>query len=258
MNLFLCVNTKGGVGKSTVAQQVAATYLLKKHGESTLFEVDDQNLDASYLRESKIKTVQIKLEGKPSVVADQLFEKTANTPSVIDLGGNETAISVLGAITANGLIDVVDLIFVPVSSGAQDVVNAEKTIEAIQSKVPNAKIVIVLTRQPVKNTNPQDAYIQQYMRKAVRLAEATNSQLMIMPAIDALGDLRDLEMTITEIIPNAESLLDKFKDQALEMRKAGKMAEALDYSARRRAVSEAADAAKWIDELHNQIDELIA
>ena len=45
--MIIIPQTKGGVGKSTVAMQVIAPYLYKKHGKKiTYIEIDDENNDS--------------------------------------------------------------------------------------------------------------------------------------------------------------------------------------------------------------------
>ncbi|XQC04852.1 AAA family ATPase [Arcobacter cryaerophilus gv. pseudocryaerophilus] len=53
--MIIIPQTKGGVGKSTVAMQVIAPYLYKKHGKKiTYIEIDDENNDSQSFTRTEI------------------------------------------------------------------------------------------------------------------------------------------------------------------------------------------------------------
>ena len=53
--MIIIPQTKGGVGKSTVAMQVIAPYLYKKHGKKvTYIEIDDENNDSKSFTRTQI------------------------------------------------------------------------------------------------------------------------------------------------------------------------------------------------------------
>ena len=53
--MIIIPQTKGGVGKSTVAMQVIAPYLYKKHGKKiTYIEIDDENNDSRSFTRTEI------------------------------------------------------------------------------------------------------------------------------------------------------------------------------------------------------------
>ncbi|PZR37949.1 MAG: hypothetical protein DI524_14590, partial [Ectopseudomonas oleovorans] len=87
---ILCTSTKGGVGKSTIAQQVATTYLLDREGTGTLIELDDQNVDSRWMNSSKIESRQIIVDGDAGFAVLDLFEEFAGKSFVLDIG-NQTA-----------------------------------------------------------------------------------------------------------------------------------------------------------------------
>lgn len=131
---ILCTSTKGGVGKSTIAQQVATTYLLDREGTGTLIELDDQNVDSRWMNSSKIESRQIIVDGDAGFAVLDLFEEFAGKSFVLDIG-NQTAEAALAAMGRNGLLGRFDLILVPVKDVGQDVENAKRTINKIREDV---------------------------------------------------------------------------------------------------------------------------
>ena len=64
--MIIIPQTKGGVGKSTVAMQVIAPYLYKKHGKKiTYIEIDDENNDSDR-KSTRLNSSHLKLSRMPS------------------------------------------------------------------------------------------------------------------------------------------------------------------------------------------------
>ena len=71
--MIIIPQTKGGVGKSTVAMQVIAPYLYKKHGKKvTYIEIDDENNDSRSFTRTEIVNKKM-LEGKDVIVVHCRF-----------------------------------------------------------------------------------------------------------------------------------------------------------------------------------------
>jgi len=89
--ILLAIQTKGGVGKSTISQQVLAPYFLAKDEPATLIEIDDENLDSAYLHDSLVKAEQLPIGS--GLTADRAIESLmarVNENLVVDIGGNKT------------------------------------------------------------------------------------------------------------------------------------------------------------------------
>lgn len=252
MKRFLCVSTKGGVGKSSISQQVAATYLLKRDGEARLVELDDQNLDSQWLTKSRIKTTQILVDGDPKMAILDVFEAMAGQSFVLDLG-NQTADLAIDAMGRSRVLRRFDLIFVPVRDTGQDLINAEKTIAEIRSHEPNARIALVLNGIAVKQSRLKMLY-----GKIFDFAEDANLPLLQMPFVDGYGQSREFETTLVEIADQADKLIDFFSEKSFDLDKAGKHRESRNCIAMTQLIDIAVEASAAITRIHTEIDGLLA
>ncbi len=144
---FIVANTKGGVGKSTTATQLLVPYLYEKLNDRVnLIELDDENLDSKSFANSEIlKAEQIKVASGD--LEGNLIEKVLGyNDFVMDIGGNKTTTIVLNKIDELGLIDTLDAIFIPLTDGEQDAINAYKTYRLIKDFNPSIKTFFVLSR----------------------------------------------------------------------------------------------------------------
>ncbi len=142
---IVVVNTKGGSSKSTVSLQAASTYFLNKNQEANLFEFDDENLDSANFTKTKIKCNQVNIDdGKDlnSTLRELLVKKDMN--KILDVGGNKTTTIFIDSLIKSRMYKRVDLFIIPVSSGHQDVENAEKTYNMIKDLDVN--IIFALSR----------------------------------------------------------------------------------------------------------------
>lgn len=149
---IVCVNSKGGSSKSTVAMQCAAAYYLSRGEEVTLHELDDENRDALCFDRTKILTNQIKVEDGSdlSLELTKILSKR-ETNAVIDVGGNRSTTITLEALARSRMSIAVDLFIIPMSGGSQDFINAVKTYEMIKDF--NRPIIFALSRarRPLKD-----------------------------------------------------------------------------------------------------------
>ena len=109
----------------------------------SLIELDDQNFDSRWMKNSKIESRQIIVDSDAGFAVLDLFEEFAGKSFVLDIG-NQTAEAALAAMGRNGLLGRFNLILVPVKDVGQDVENAKRTINKIREDEPSAKIVLVL------------------------------------------------------------------------------------------------------------------
>jgi len=153
---MLVVNTKGGVGKSTVAQQVLVPFIYERAGQPIkLVDIDELNFDSAVLGNSGIlERVFLRLNQ-----LQDLAELLANDNLVIDTGGNLSGEEVLKFLNESGLIFLIDLFVIPLTDGEQDSVNAVDTMNKIKKYNPDSNIVFALNR--VKNIdNERDIKLQ--------------------------------------------------------------------------------------------------
>lgn len=141
----IVINTKGGVGKSTVSSQFLSAYIYSKTNKRVEFyEVDDQNESiksmskSDFLNSNLIKTENLGKFAEESI----LFEDDV----IVDVGGNITAIMFLQKLKNLGGFISPTVYFIPMLDGDQDAKNAADTFRLIREFDKESKIVYVLNR----------------------------------------------------------------------------------------------------------------
>ena len=129
--MIIIPQTKGGVGKSTVAMQVIAPYLFKKHGKKiTYIEIDDENNDSKSFTRTEIVNKRMLGTNKLSEL-DELILMDDNHEVIVDVGGNKTSSLVLEEIKKVGSFGNVKWI-IPLGDGELDGKNAIATMKKIK------------------------------------------------------------------------------------------------------------------------------
>lgn len=134
--MIIIPQTKGGVGKSTVAMQVIAPYLYKKHGKKiTYIEIDDENNDSNSFTRTEIVNKRMLGTNKLTEL-DELILMDDNHEVIIDVGGNKTSSLVLDEIKKVGTFGNIKWI-IPLGDGELDGKNAIATMKKIKKIEPN-------------------------------------------------------------------------------------------------------------------------
>ncbi|MBU0633228.1 Mrp/NBP35 family ATP-binding protein [bacterium] len=158
MNKLKCIvlNTKGGVGKSTVAMQLLAPYIFNRFEQVVKFyELDNENDDASAFEASAIIEPHKIFVNKD--IQDKLSEIICeDNHMILDIGANKTATAVLSALMEGGMIYAVNLVIIPLLDGEQDAINAIMTYMSIRDSIKKPKILFVLNR----HNESRDIYAQ--------------------------------------------------------------------------------------------------
>ena len=147
MAKIVVINTKGGVGKSTISVQVGATYLYATTRQKVEhFEFDDENQDAAAFYDSSILNIH-----HEKVERAELREKITDTlvdyeNVVIDVGANKTATKFLDALIDSGMLNMLDLIIIPLMDGENDAISAANTYFKIREANKDVKILFALNR----------------------------------------------------------------------------------------------------------------
>ncbi len=250
---ILCVSTKGGVGKSSIAQQVAATYLLKREGAAHLVELDDQNQDSQWLKKSKIRTSQIVVDGDPKMAVLDVFENASGKSFVLDLG-NQVADSAIEAMGRSKALSRFDLILVPVRDVGQDLINCERTINEIRRYEPSATVVMVCNGISVR----RQSNLRVLYGRIFDYAEDAGIEVLVMPFIEGYGQSREFATTLLEVAADSEKLVELFHKKGVELEKADKIREARNCMAMVELINNAVDASGAIEKIHSQIDAILA
>ncbi|MFA7084062.1 MAG: hypothetical protein WC141_05945 [Arcobacteraceae bacterium] len=136
--MIIIPQTKGGVGKSTVAMQIIAPFLYKKHGKKiTYIEIDDENNDSKSFTRTDIVNKRM-LGTNRLTELDELILTDDNHEVIVDVGGNKTSSLVLDEIKKIGTYNNVKWI-IPLGDGELDGKNAISTMNKIRKIEPNAE-----------------------------------------------------------------------------------------------------------------------
>ena len=144
-NVHVIVQTKGGVGKTTVSGIVATLlYLQNQNKKINLFEIDDNN--NSKINSNYINYQSLKLKDSEIVIDDIQFSSLSdsNVTNIADVGGgNDTKIVLkkLKEIDLSGLN-----YYVALNDDLEQVDNVKDTIALIRDFDKDANINLVLNR----------------------------------------------------------------------------------------------------------------
>jgi len=142
---ILVVNDRGGVGKSTVAQQIIAPYLFSVSGNKKVPYYSLESKDEGFTETNIIipSYMEVKKE-----TFDNLFISlfSRNESSIFDIGCEKTSETVLNSLVNTGLIYGVDLFVIPLTNGKKEANAVKKIYEFIKHHNVGAKFLFVLNK----------------------------------------------------------------------------------------------------------------
>jgi len=145
---ILVLSSKGGVGKSTIAMQIASVYLyIHNHRRKVLYyEFDDENRDYLSFGASSL-SIKKNITLSDAFLRDELTEIFSKNESIcVDIGGNKTTTLALKAFKESGMINLVDLVIIPLLDGEQDGINASIVYKKVKELNPDVKVLFVLNK----------------------------------------------------------------------------------------------------------------
>jgi hypothetical protein len=146
MNIVV-LNTKGGVGKSTIATQLIVPYLYDKYNKIVdFYEFDDENDDnEAFCNSQIINNIPVKVEKTDlrEKVVDILINDSNNC---VDIGANKSAKLLYNAIIESGMISAIDLIVIPMMDGEVDAISAINLYLDIRKTSQSVNILFILNR----------------------------------------------------------------------------------------------------------------
>jgi len=150
------VNTKGGVGKSTIASQILPVLFRSEKKKIKVYELDDNN--KTFYKDSKIEFKTLKTEKSEEAIDEVYFdlELEENIINIIDAGGGNDTKAVLDSIKKAELKDII--YFIPVNDDFEQFVNTKSTIELIRSFDNSSKIFLIFNR--AVSFEPKNIYDQ--------------------------------------------------------------------------------------------------
>jgi len=220
---ILTLSSKGGVGKSTIAMQIATPYLYRYNNNQPIkyYEFDDENKDYLSFQNSKLserKSVEVSNEYLMDDIAE-IFSQDKNV--CIDIGGNKTTTLALKAFHNSGMINMVDLVMVPLLDGEQDGINASVIYNTLRHLNKKIKILFVLNR--VKNVerveyqfenyfgDPRGIFSKKYALKTYLEPKDFDNYIMIVDT-DLMKYSRRFGLTIYEIAQEREDYIEQIRE----------------------------------------------
>lgn len=234
--------------------------MAKKEATSThanLIELDDLNLDSSWLKASSIRAQQLVVGSDAGAAIEHLVYGLGLDSFVLDVGGNETASKTLAAIGEQMLYRHFDLVVIPVRDEGQDVDNALKTIKLIREHDKDVRIAILLNDISSRSQDVSDLSLREAFAEVFDLAEQAGAELLVMPRVERYGRSRRLCMTQWEIAEHRDALLERLKNQVIEAENAGDRETAKLNTRLIRAVTGAKTVREMLDVVHRRLDEIL-
>jgi len=141
----IVINTKGGVGKSTVSSQLLTAYSYIGGVNSIAYaEIDDENQNIKNLKESTIiNATLINTEMISTFIKDLML---SDADIIVDVGGNKTAKLTLEKIKDIGGFYSDVIYYIPMLDSLQDKDNAMDTYNLIREIDQDNKIIFVLNK----------------------------------------------------------------------------------------------------------------
>ena len=242
--MIIIPQTKGGVGKSTLAMQVIAPYLYKKHGKKiTYIEIDDENNDSQSFNRTDIVNKRM-LQTNKLTQLDELILTDDNHEIIVDVGGNKTSTLVLDEIKKVGTFNNVKWI-VPLGDGELDGKNAIATMKKLQKIESNAQdnLIFALSRAiSVEEDYLEEQFINFFGHKYLSSNSTITGLVKDPKYIPVVNDKiitisRYLGSTVWEMAHNNTD----FAQKAVEAKGLGDMESARKYLFFRRIQTEAKD-----------------
>ncbi len=159
---IVVISSKGGVGKSTIAMQIATPYLYVHNDKKPIkyYEFDDENKDHLSFGDSNL-SIRKSIEVSSSFLRDEITEIFSKNESIcVDIGGNKTTSYTLKAFRDSGMINLVDLVIIPLLDGEQDGINASVIYNTL--KHLNSDIKILFTLNKVKDKRKIEYQFENY------------------------------------------------------------------------------------------------
>lgn len=269
---ILVAQTKGGAGKSTVAQQILAPYFLRYFNEAKIIELDDENRDSEWLKESEIETSQVSVGEVATDFAEAVHKavEISEKGVIFDAGGNRTSLILIRELgRARARMGAIDAICIPIVDNRMSVENARKTLQAIKDSDITGngqellkRCFIALTRVNRKGFGNQlDAGLTRRYRNVIDLCINHNLPLMVINEMDGIENLAGFGRTVFELTEDEvfASISDNITERVIAASKAKDKYSETIYSDMEWNLNRAyADFKPIIIDAHNQLDDVLA
>lgn len=222
-----------------------------------LVEMDDLNLDSSWLTASRIRPLQLPVGSDPGASIEHLIYGSGLDSFVLDIGGNETASKTIMAIGEQMLLRHFDLTLIPVRDEGQDVDNAFKTIKLIREFDKQTPIAILLNDITSRTQDTTDLALREAFAEVFDLAEQTGTELLVMPRIERYGRSRRIGLTQWEISEEREAIADRLRSIIIEAEQASDLDRAKLNTRLMRAVTGSKTVREMINVVFKRLDQIL-
>lgn len=231
--------------------------MTKAAAVANLVEMDDLNLDSSWLSASRIRPQQLPVGSDAGASIEHLIYGSGLQSFVLDIGGNETASKTISAIGEQMLFRHFDLTVIPVRDEGQDVDNAVKTIKLIREYDKENPIAILLNDITSRTQDTKDLALREAFAEVFDLADQAGAELLVMPRIERYGRSRRLGLTQWEISEDREALADRLRTIIIESEQVGDLDRAKLNTRLMRAVTGAKTVREMINVVFKRLDQIL-
>lgn len=200
--IYISINSKGGVGKSTTANQILSSYLYHKNNIPVqLIEIDDENNDSAIFSKSKTINARSIATAKIKEI-DEIFISTEDI--ILDIGGNKTATLFLAEMHKLGEFENIKW-FIPVGQGVQDNANALDTYNSIKKLDIEATIIFVLSNTRTDDLKWEFMYFfgNEFLDTPLAICnQVDNPSYIVVPSNEVINNSKTFMKTVLDISQN--------------------------------------------------------
>ncbi|MRI83734.1 MAG: hypothetical protein C6I00_04865 [Nitratiruptor sp.] len=217
------INTKGGVGKSTVSMQLIVPYLYRKsQNPVSFFEFDDENEDSISFEKSRLVWLEkVRVAGRD--LREELREiLLLENDIVMDVGANKTTVYLLDALIESGMIYALDGVVIPLMDGELDAISAIQLYQRVKNAHPQIKTLFVLNRwNEMRDLELQfdiflgDKYGFFETKGVINYIDEADRNYVVLADSDAIKYSRAFGVTVWEFA-NMQLDLDRELKEAIE------------------------------------------
>jgi len=143
---YTILSTKGGVGKTTIAQQLIAPFIHHKNGyKAEIIELDNNN-ESNVLKQATTQfTKTLTLQNSEDILLEKFIDVVNDKDVVIDVGGGDDTKAVLKAFKSNRIDDEA-IFIIPVLKDLSNQKNVIDTYKLIRTWNKKAKVIFIFNK----------------------------------------------------------------------------------------------------------------
>jgi len=211
--IYITINKKGGVGKSTFTNQILSSYFYQKNNSKIdLIEIDDENKDNLTFSKTEIMNCSVIPTSKIKTIDEIFF---SDTDTLIDIGGNKTGTIFLDEMKKIKEFENV-IWFIPLGAGEQDNLNAFDTYNEIKKLDENAIIIFVLSRSTSEDLEWEfvNFFGHQFLDTDFAIKnQIEDAKYLVIKANPIINNARYFQKTVYDLSLNTSDFRTKAKEE---------------------------------------------